>query len=186
MSKYWTKDPADCPCLRLVTNNEFIAINKKNIEEEWQYYFYNVEGWYRVLNRNYKRARELSIKSISYQIKNHIDYNQNEEEIKIIDSLLMNYKFDLQNLNFIKKSGIVNFSDDLLNDIINYGHTYVIEGDLPLAKSIYILLDLNYTSEKYEMSIKAIIFKDLDEFKSKGLITKNIYDDLINYINKSQ
>jgi hypothetical protein len=98
----------------------------------------------------------------------------------------MNYKFDLQNLNFIKKSGIVNFSDDLLNDIINYGHTYVIEGDLPLAKSIYILLDLNYTSEKYEMSIKAIIFKDLDEFKSKGLITKNIYDDLINYINKSQ
>ena len=77
------------------------------------------------------------------------------------------------------------FSDDLLNYIINYGHTYVIEGDLPLAKSIYSLLDLNYTNEKYEMSVKAIILKDLEEFKSKGLITKNIYDDLINYINKS-
>ena len=182
---YWTKDTEDCPCLRLVTNDEVIAINKKNIQEEWQYYFHNVEGWYRLQNRNYKRARELSIKSISYQIKNHIDYNQNEEEIKIIDSLLMNNKFDVQNLNFIKKSGIVTFSDDLLNDIINYGHTYVIEGDLPLAKSIYSLLDLNYTSEKYEMSVKAIILKDLEEFKSKGLITKNIYDDLINYINKS-
>ena len=67
----------------------------------------------------------------------------------------MNNKFDVQNLNFIKKSGIVTFSDDLLNDIINYGHTYVIEGDLPLAKSIYSLLDLNYTNEKYEMSVTA-------------------------------
>jgi hypothetical protein len=34
------------------------------------------------------------------------------------------------------------------------------------------------------MSTKAIISKDIDEFKSKGLITKSIHDDLINYINK--
>jgi hypothetical protein len=184
-SKYWTKDPENCPCLRLVTNDEFIAINKKNIKENWQKYFYQSEAWYRLLSKDYKIARELFIYCISYQLKNHIDYNKNEKDIKIIDSLISNSKFDFQNLNYIKKSGIVSFSDDLNNDIINYGHTYVVEGNFTLAKSIYTLLDLNYTSEKYEMSIKAIIIKDLDELKSKGLITKIIYDDLINYINKS-
>jgi len=184
-SKYWTKDPENCPCLRLVTNDEFIAINKKNIKENWQKYFYQSEAWYRLLSKDYKIARELFIYCISYQLKNHIDYNKNERDIKIIDSLISNSKFDFQNLNYIKKSGIVSFSDDLNNDIINYGHTYVVEGNFTLAKSIYTLLDLNYTSEKYEMSNKAIILKDLDELKSKGLITKIIYDDLINYINKS-
>lgn len=208
MGKYWTKDPVACPCLRLVTNDKFIAINKNNIEEEWQYYFCQLEGWFRLLSKDFKKSRYFFIKNISYQISQHIDYdlsyrnnisyqnddinNSNIQNRKIdstntlIQTWISDNKIDFNTLEIIKKSGIVSFSDDLINDIINYGHTYVIEGNSTLAKSIYSLLDLNYTSEKYEMSIKAIVLKDLDELKSKGLITKNIYDDLIHYLNNSQ
>lgn len=199
----WTKgSPGECPCYRLLPESEYTKFNQSFIKKGWQTSTFQAEGWYSMLNKEITNARKRFGQIIFYQIHEYAgDYNtlyqfidssiEDLDSVKvdgyqglrdILDRYSMNYDGD-ENIKFIKQlagSTIASNSDDLCNNILNFGHSYLIEGKFEEALKIYKYLDPNYMLKDFELTIFQIIQNDLSEFESKGLIKKKDTEFIVN------
>jgi TolB-like protein len=202
----WTKEnPGECPCYKLITKIEYIKLNQVFIQNYWQTSTFQAEGWCSLLNKESVNARKRFGQIIFYLIhENAGNYNtlyklidssiENLDSVKIdgyqglrdiLDRESINYE-GKENLNFIEqlcKSEITLKSDDLCNNILNFGHTYLIEGKFIDALKIYKYINLDYTLKDYEFSVRQIIVQDLSEFELKGLITKRDSEFIVKNLN---
>jgi hypothetical protein len=179
----WTKPgPELCPCKRLATADEFAKMNSLSFNNPWKRDAFQAEGWYSMLKKDVKNARSKFIECIHYDTrlaKQHEDYLP--KKIQRMDTLL--YDLDSQKPeelfgNIVKSEVYIN-SDDLVNNIINYAHSYTIEGKISNAKEIYLLFDINYELKNYKMRIKDIVLNDLKDFFAQKLISQRSYDELL-------
>jgi len=197
----WTNSgPGQCPCKRVVTAEEYKEMNQITLKESWQQSTFEAEGWYSLMNKNTTNARIKYANTIYYLIhKNGPSYQnlyyfidtaiRDLEKIEIngyqglrdilnAESLKFDGKSNLNFLNILCKTEFITKSDDIINNIINYAHTYTIENKISEAKRIYLLLDLNHVLKDFNLSVKNIIINDLKEFLSKKLISQKSYDEL--------
>jgi hypothetical protein len=98
-----------------------------------------------------------------------------------MDSLLynLNSQKPMELFGNIVKSEVYINTDDLVNNIINYAHSYTIEGKISNAKEIYLLFDINYELKNYKMRIKDIVLNDLKDFFAQKLISQRTFDELL-------
>ncbi len=199
----WTKGkPSECPCYKLLPISEYVKENQSFIKKDWQTSTFQLEGWYSLLNKESVNARKRFGQIIFYQIHEHAgDYDilhqfidsliEDLDSVKvdgyqglrdILDRYSINYE-GKENFKFIKQlcnSQIALNSDDLINNILNFGHTYLIEGEFEDALNIYKYLDPNFTIKDFELTVLQIIKNDLSEFESKGLIMKKDTEYILN------
>ena len=199
----WTKgNPSECPCVRILPKSKYIKLKQFFIETNLQSSLYESEGWYSLLNKEPVNARKRFGQTIFYQMHESafsyetlyefIDsFIQDLDSVKvdgyqglrdILDRESINYE-GKGNLTFIDqlfKSNFTSRSDDLCNNIINFGHAYLIEGNLKEALISYKYFDPNYLIKDFKLTIFQIIQKDLSEFESLGLIKKKDMEFIIN------
>lgn len=186
----WSKSsPRECPCLRIVKANDFLAMKNVKLREEWQVVSFQLEGWYSLLNKDYKNARQKIVDVIYYQFSHLEKINTNNRFVDILknneraNSILLNYQdAEFDRILFEFRELQPQLSDAIVNNLLNYGHSFLLENNLNLAKKIYTLFDPSRKLETFQLSIKEIIFKDFNEFVTRGLITKNKLDDLMKNI----
>lgn len=202
----WSKgNPNECPCYKLLPKSEYNKLNQTFIKKYWQISTFQFEGWYSMLNRETVNARKRFGQIIYYQVHQNVRGYDTlhafiDLAIKDLDLIKIDgyqglidildresIKYDgKENLKFIEqlfKSGIALKSDELCNNILNYGHTFLIEGKYEEALKIYKYNDLDYTLKSYGLSIRQIITQDLSEFELKGLISKKVTELIIKNIN---
>jgi len=202
-STLWTKaNPSECPCYKLLPQSEYLKLKQSYIKEDWQTLTFLLEGWYSLLNNEYINARKRFGQIIFFLIHEHArDYDTLYQFIDssiedldsvevdgyqglrdILDKYAANYegKENFKFMNQLCKSKIALNSYDLCNNTLNFGHTYLIEGEFEEALKIYKYLDLNYTLKEFELTIFQIIQNDLSEFESKGLIKKKDTEFILN------
>ena len=202
---YTKNGPHECPCFKLLPKDEFIKLGKIKIEEDWQLVTFLAEGWNSLLNKETVNARKRFGQIVFYQIHEKAgNYNtlyqfidssiEDLDSVKIdgykglrdiLDRESMNYE-GKEKLKFIEqlcKSGITLKSDDLCNNILNFGHTYLIEGKFEDALKIYKLFNPNYELLEFKLSVRQIIQNDLSEFVLKGLISNEVMENVMKKLN---
>tara|TARA_B100000900_G_scaffold370785_1_gene349547 strand:- start:840 stop:2546 length:1707 start_codon:yes stop_codon:yes gene_type:complete len=200
----WTNSsPSECPCLRLISEKEYMKIHQNFIKNDWQVYSYMGEGWYSLLNKDYIKSRKLFGKIIYYLI--HNDINNYKKLFEFIDKSIVDLdinkprrgyqglrdivdlesaKYDgNQDLTFLKALTdlpIVYNSDDLCNSIINFAHTYLIEDNIEEALKIYKYLNQNHLIKSFDLTVEQAIKQDISKFENKGIIEKGVLNKIIN------
>lgn len=201
----WTKEnPGECTCYRLLPKSDYVKLNQSFIKYNWQTSTFQAEGWYSLLNKEYVNARRRFGQIILFQIyecaKDYkLLYDFIDQAIMNLDSIeidgyqglrdildreSINYSGE-ENLKFIEqlcKSRIFLSSDVLCNEILNYAHSYLIEGKLDKALEVYNYFDPNYIVKDYKLTVSKIIENDLSEFLSKGIVKKNQVDLILKNI----
>jgi hypothetical protein len=153
----------------------------KKISKTWQKDAFQAEGWYSMLKKDVKNARNKFIECIIYDTRKTWQYESFLPKKQKMDSLLYNLSSQKSEELFsnIVKSEVYTDTDDLVNNIINYAHSYTIEGKISNAKEIYLLFDINYELKNYKMRIKDIVLNDLKDFFAQKLISQRSYDELL-------
>ena len=102
-----------------------------------------------------------------------------------MDSFLRDYKSQITDDLFtnIIESDAFKKSDDLVNNMLNFAHTYAIDDNVNAAILIYKKFDMTYLLKEYDIRIKEVIEKDLKDFLSQKLISQTSYNKIISSLN---
>ena len=94
-----------------------------------------------------------------------------------------------ENLNFLEalcNNSIVNSSNDLCNNIINFAHTYLIEGDIVEALKIYKYLNPELMVKGFNLTVEQVIDTDLSDFENRGIIERGVKEKVKNNLQANQ
>ena len=199
---FWTNSgPNECPCLRLLKEDEFK--NNEFIKNDLEMFTYASKGWYNLLNKNSEKSRKSFGQIIFYLIHNemgnydklynfinnlivNLDSNKPSNGYQglrdIINKKSTNYsgKENLKFLETLCNDPIVYKSDDMCNSIINFAHTYLIEGKVDEALKIYKYLKTDHLVKSFNLTVEQIINNDLSEFENNDIIEKGVLIKVIN------
>jgi tetratricopeptide (TPR) repeat protein len=180
--------PDKCPCLKVLSKEDFLALKNQQIKKDWQKVSFQTEGWYSLLIKNTKNARERFIDCIYYDTKKirNNNFKISSENIQLLGTLLENEKNQDINSFLINlyATELYKYSEDLINDVINFGHSFLLEKNYEQAIKIYKLTDSNYMLNNYNLSVIQIIKNDLNDFLAKELISNKDLENVIQKINR--
>ena len=156
-----------------------------SIEQHWQKSSFQSEAWYSLLKKDVKNARNRFLDCIYYDLKNAMSYEGYRPAKEKMDSFLRDYKSQITDDLFtnIIESDAFKKSDDLVNNMLNFAHTYAIDDNVNAAILIYKKFDMTYLLKEYDIRIKEVIEKDLKDFLSQKLISQTSYNKIISSLN---
>lgn len=196
----WTKNgPNECPCLKLVTENEIKKMSSSNkVYDELSLNKALTLGWYYILYKKFDKSIQQYESAILYDNKNLLFYNSSYLR-NIADSMMKYYKkyytdnngssaaefdniYEIINISIALK--IIYDEPNLLMQYINLAHALTLSGKTEKALMIYSSLNRNYTFDESfnNLTVKLVIEKDYKDFINNGLISDSKANEVLKKI----